>query len=305
MGDLDLSADLGFIKLKNPVIPASGTFGYGEEFQPFFDLDILGAFVLKGIYKEPRKGNPPPRIYETASGLLNSIGLAGPGAGELRKIIKRVSEMTTTPVIVNVCGGSDEEYLEVAEFFDAMEEVAMLELNISCPNVRKGGTCPAQDDRHTFRLVKRIKQNTRKPLMVKLTPNTANITSIAMSAEEAGADCISLVNTFLGLAVDLKSRAPVFKNIFAGLSGPAIKPLALKLVWEVAGYVNIPVIGIGGITTGKDVLEFILAGAAAIQTGTVNMVEPGASVRIISEIEALMKELQIKNLNEIKGELKV
>lgn len=301
----DLSADLGFIKLKNPVIPASGTFGYGEEFQQFFHLDLLGAFILKGIYKEPRKGNPPPRIHETASGLLNSIGLAGPGADELKKIIKRVAAATTTPIIVNVCGETDEEYLEVAEIFDAVAEVAVLELNISCPNVRKGGQCPAQDDLHTFRLVKLIKENTRKPLIVKLTPNAANITSIATAAEEAGADCLSLVNTFLAMAVDLKSRAPVFKNLFAGLSGPAIKPLALKLVWEVANYVHIPVIGIGGILTGKDALEFILAGASAVQTGTVNMVEPGASVRIIAEIKALMKELKIKNLNELKGELKV
>jgi dihydroorotate dehydrogenase (NAD+) catalytic subunit len=305
MGTVDLSVDLGFIRLKNPVIPASGTFGYGEEFQPFFDLDILGAFVLKGIYKKPRKGNPPPRLHETASGLLNSIGLAGPGAGELKTIIKHVATATSTPIIVNVCGESDGEYQEVAEIFDEMEEVAMLELNISCPNVREGGKCPAQDDKHTYRLVKRIKDHTCKPLMVKLTPNTTDITSIALSAQEAGADCLSLVNTFLGLAVDLKTRAPVFKNVFAGLSGPAIKPLALKLVWEVAKSVGIPVIGIGGIFTGKDVLEYILVGAAAVQTGTVNMVEPGASVRIIDEIEHLMKELQIKNLNEIKGTLRL
>jgi dihydroorotate dehydrogenase (NAD+) catalytic subunit len=305
MGTVDLSADLGFMRLKNPVIPASGTFGYGEDFQPFFDLDILGAFVLKGIYKKPRKGNPPPRLYETASGLLNSIGLAGPGADELKTIIKRVAAVTSTPIIVNVCGESDEEYQEVAEIFDEMEEVAMLELNISCPNVREGGKCPAQDDKHTYRLVKRIKDNTSKPMMVKLTPNTGNINSIALAAEEAGADCLSLVNTFLGLAVDLKTRAPVFKNVFAGLSGPAIKPLALKLVWEVAKSAGIPVIGIGGIFTGKDVLEYILVGAAAVQTGTVNMVEPCASVRIIDEIEHLMKELQIKNLNEIKGALKI
>jgi dihydroorotate dehydrogenase (NAD+) catalytic subunit len=303
--DVDLSADLGFITLKNPVIPASGCFGYGEEFKPFFDLDILGGFVLKGIYMQPRKGNPPPRLHETAAGLLNSIGLAGPGAKELKTIIKRAAAVTSTPIIVNVCGETDEEYLEVAETFDAMEEVAVLELNISCPNVQKGGKCPAQDDQHTYRLVKLIKQNTRKPLIVKLTPNTIDITSIAISAQEAGADCLSLVNTFLGMAVDLKSRAPIFKNIFAGLSGPAIKPLALKLVWEVCSSVSIPVMGIGGITTGKDVLEFMLVGASAVQTGTINMVEPCASVRIIDEIEILMKELKIENLNEIKGALKV
>jgi dihydroorotate dehydrogenase (NAD+) catalytic subunit len=301
---VDLSADLGFITLKNPIIPASGTFGYGEEFREFFPLDILGAFALKGIYKNPRKGNPPPRIHETAAGLLNSIGLAGPGAEELKKIIQRVAAATTTPIIVNVCGETDEEYLEVAKIFDAMDEVAILELNISCPNVRAGGKCPAQDRQHTYRLVKQVKENTEKPLMVKLSPNAHDVPSIAAAAEEAGADCISLVNTFLGLAVDLKTRAPMFKNILAGLSGPAIKPLALKLVWEVAKTVTIPVIGIGGITTGKDVLEFILAGASAVQTGTINMVEPGASVRIIKELEETMNELNINHLNDIKGKLK-
>ncbi len=302
---VDLSADLGFIKLKNPVIPASGTFGYGEEFQTFFDLDILGAFVLKGIYKNPRPGNIPPRLHETAAGLLNSIGLAGPGAEELVNIIKRVAGITHTPVVVNVCGEDDEEYLEVAQIFDALDEVAMLELNISCPNVRAGGKCPAQDGQHTYRLVKLIKQNTVKPLIVKLSPNVKDIVSIALSAEEAGADALSLVNAYLGLAVNLKSRAPVFRNVFAGLSGPAIKPLALKLVYEVARQVAVPVIGIGGITCGGDVLEFILAGASAVQTGAVNMVEPAASVRILHEIETQMQELQIKNLEEIRGELKI
>jgi dihydroorotate dehydrogenase (NAD+) catalytic subunit len=305
MGNVDLSVDLGFIELKNPVIPASGTFGYGEEFQPFFDLDLLGGFILKGIYKNPRKGNIPPRLHETPSGLLNSIGLAGPGAKALKDIIKRLAASTSTPVIVNVCGETDDEYLEVAEIFDDMAEVAMLELNISCPNIHEGGRCPAMDDRHTYRLVKRVKDNTGKPLMVKLTPNAADITSIAMSAEEAGADCLSLVNTFLGMAVDLKSRAPVFKNLVAGLSGPAIKPLALRLVWEVARGVSIPVIGVGGIASGRDVLEYILAGASAVQTGTINMVEPCASVRIIAEVETLMKELKIKDLNRFKGTLNV
>lgn len=285
------------------MIPASGTFGYGEEFQRFFPLDRLGAFVLKGIYRDPRPGNPPPRIFETASGLLNSIGLAGPGAEKLKEIIRRTAAMTQTPIIVNVCGGSDEEYLDVSEMFDAMPEVAMLELNISCPNIHAGGKCPAQDDRHTYKLVKTIKQYTHKPLIVKLTPNAKDIVSVALSAEEAGADALSLVNTFLGMAVDLGTRKPVFKNIFAGLSGPAIKPLALKLVWEVCKNVSIPVIGIGGITSGKDVLEFILVGASAVQTGTVNMVEPCASVRIIDEIETAMRDLKIRKLDEIKGAL--
>ncbi|MCP5053085.1 MAG: dihydroorotate dehydrogenase, partial [bacterium] len=276
-------------------------FGYGEEMQEFFDLDLLGGFVLKGIYTDPRPGNEPPRLYETPSGLLNSIGLPGAGVDGLKTIIKRLAKTTRAPIIVNVCGASDEEYLEVSEAFDVMDEVAILELNISCPNIKKGGTCPAQNSEQTYRVVKMIKDNTRKPLMVKLTPNVHNIASIACAAEAAGADSLSLVNTFLGIAIDVKKRAPVFKNIVAGLSGPAIKPLALKLVWEVARAVSIPVIGIGGIASGGDVLEFIMAGAAAVQTGTINMVEPDASVRIIREIESMMKELNIKNLSEIKG----
>ena len=301
----DLSVDLGFYTLKNPLIPASGTFGYGEEFAPFFDLDILGALVLKGIYKNARPGNPPPRLHETPAGLLNSIGLAGPGADKLRAIILRLSEKTGTPIIVNVCGQDDNEFQEVAGIFDAMPEVSMLELNISCPNVKSGGVCPAQDDQHTYRLVKRIKEHVGKPLIVKLSPNAADIVAVAHAAEAAGADAISLVNTFLGLAVDLGKRRPVFANTLAGLSGPAIKPLALKLVWEVCRQVQIPVIGMGGITSGLDVLEYILVGAAAVQIGTINFFEPAAAVRILHEIEIEMDKLGIKDLAEIRGRLAI
>lgn len=299
----ELSADLGFCTLKNPVIPASGTFGYGEEFLPFFDLDLLGALVLKGIFRKARPGNPPPRLAETPAGLLNSIGLAGPGSEKLQAAIRRLHARTSTPLIVNVCGEDDNEFGEVAEIFSAMNEVAMLELNISCPNVKKGGACPAQDAKHTFRLVKQVKKMISKPLIVKLSPNVADIAAIARAAQEAGADALSLVNTFLGLAVDLEKRKPVFANIFAGLSGPAIKPLALKLVWEVCRSVQIPVIGIGGITSGRDVLDYILVGAAAVQIGTVNFIEPAAAVRIIHEIEAEMDKLRIKNLSDIRGKL--
>jgi dihydroorotate dehydrogenase (NAD+) catalytic subunit len=302
---VDLSVDLGFYSLKNPLIPASGTFGYGEEFAPFFNLDILGALVLKGIYKNARPGNPPPRLYETPAGLLNSIGLAGPGAAELQIIIRRLGAKTSTPIIVNVCGQDDQEFAEVAEIFAAMPEVAMLELNISCPNVKKGGACPALDDKHTYRLVKRVKEHVNKPLIVKLSPNTADIVAVARSAQEAGADALSLVNTFLGLAVDVEKRRPVFANTLAGLSGPAIKPLALKLVWEVSRQVRIPVIGMGGITSGLDVLEYILVGAAAVQIGTINFCEPAAAARILQEIEAEMNRLQIKNLAELRGKLAI
>ena len=299
----DLSVDLGFGTLKNPVITASGTFGYGEEFLPFYDLDMLGAIVMKGIFMEPRPGNPPPRLHETPAGLLNSIGLAGPGSAKLQEIIRRLRARTPVPIIVNVCGEDDDEFAEVAALFSDMDEVAMLELNISCPNIKKGGACPAQDAGHTARLVRQVKERIRKPLIVKLSPNAADIVAVAMAAQDAGADALSLVNTFLGMAVDLDTRKPVFANVYAGLSGPAIKPLALKLVREVCLRAYVPVIGMGGITSGRDVLDYILVGAAAVQIGTVNFCEPAAAVRIIHEIEAEMERLKIKDLAEIRGKL--
>jgi len=299
----DLTVDLGFRTLKNPVITASGTFGYGEEFLPFFDLDILGAIIMKGIFREPRPGNPPPRLVETPAGVLNSIGLAGPGSEKLQEIIRRLHTRTNTPIIVNVCGEDDREFAEVAAVFSAMDEVAMLELNISCPNIKKGGACPAQDADHTARLVRQVKKVVGKPLIVKLSPNTADIVEVAQAAQDAGADALSLVNTFLGLAVDLEKRKPVFANVYAGLSGPAVKPLALRLVREVCRRSYVPVIGMGGISSGRDVLDYILVGAAAVQIGTVNFYEPSAAVRIIGEIETEMDKLQIKNLSEIRGKL--
>jgi dihydroorotate dehydrogenase (NAD+) catalytic subunit len=299
----DLSVDLGFLRLKNPVIPASGTFGCGEEFQPFLELDELGAFVLKGVYLEPRPGNPPPRIQETPAGLLNSIGLAGPGAAALAGTVHRLAGLTSTPIIVNVCGGSDSEYLEVAQAFDALPEVAALELNISCPNVEAGGRGPAQDDRHTFRLVRRVRAGTHKPLLVKLSPNVADIGAVGRAAEEAGADGLSVANSHLGLSVDLERRRPFFHRFTAGLSGPAIKPLALRLAWEVCRAVRIPVIGIGGIASGRDVLEYILVGAHAVQVGTINLVEPSACRRILREIEVEMERLGIDRLEELRGKL--
>ncbi len=298
-----LSVDLGFCTLRNPVITAAGTFGYGEEFLPFYDLDILGALTMKGIFKEPRPGNPPPRLYETPAGLLNSIGLAGPGSEKLQEIIRRLHAKTSVPIIVNVCGENDGEFAEVAGIFSAMDEVAMLELNISCPNVKKGGACPAQDAGHTARLVRLVKDKIRKPLIVKLSPNAADIVGVAQAAQDSGADAISLVNTFLGLAVNLETRRPVFANIYAGLSGPAIKPLALKLVREVCRRAYVPVIGMGGITSGRDVLDYILVGSSAVQIGTANFFEPAAAMRIIGEIKAEMDKLKIKNLSEIRGKL--
>ncbi|MDD8012076.1 MAG: dihydroorotate dehydrogenase [Acidobacteriota bacterium] len=299
----DLSVDLGFRVLKSPLITASGTFGYGEEFLPFYDLDILGAIVMKGIFRDPRPGNPPPRLHETPAGLLNSIGLAGPGSAALQEIIRRLHARTAVPIIVNVCGEDDEEFAEVAALFSAMDEVAMLELNISCPNVRQGGACPAQDAGHTARLVRQVKDRVRKPLIVKLSPNAVDIVAVAQAAQDSGADALSLVNTFLGMAVDITTRRPVFANVYAGLSGPAIKPLALRLVREVCRRAYVPVIGMGGIASGHDVLEYFLVGAAAVQIGTINFREPAAALRITGEIEAEMERLKIKSLSEIRGQL--
>lgn len=299
----DLSVDLGFDSLKSPLITASGTCGYGEELLPFYDLDILGAVVMKGIFMEPRPGNPAPRLHETPAGLLNSIGLAGPGSAKLQEIIRRLHARTPVPIIVNVCGEDDDEFVRVAETFSPMDEVAMLELNVSCPNVRLGGACPAQDPGHTARLVRRVKESVRKPLIVKLSPNAADIVDVALAAQDAGADALSLVNTFLGLAVDLDRRRPVFANVYAGLSGPAIKPLALRLVREVCRRTYVPVIGIGGISSGRDVLEYVLVGAAAVQIGTVNFREPAAARRITDEIKAEMTRLRIDSLAEIRGQL--
>lgn len=299
----DLSADLGFRVLKNPVITASGTFGYGEEFLPFFDLDLLGAVVMKGIFRRARPGNPPPRLHETPAGLLNSIGLAGPGSAALQEIIRRLHARTPVPIIVNVCGEDDDEFAEVAALFSAMDEVAMLELNISCPNVRQAGACPAQDPGHTARLVRRVKEALRKPLIVKLSPNAADVVAVAQAAQDAGADALSLVNTFLGLAVDLESRRPVFANVYAGLSGPAIKPLALRLVREVCRKAYVPVIGMGGITCGRDVLEYVLVGASAVQVGTVSFREPAAAARIAAEVGEEMDRLGVRSLADLRGKL--
>ncbi|HAV40865.1 MAG TPA: dihydroorotate dehydrogenase, partial [Acidobacteria bacterium] len=231
---VDLSVDLGFLKLKNPVIAASGTFGYGLEFQPLYDLNLLGGLVVKGLYFKPREGNPPPRLAETPGGLINSIGLQGIGVEAFgREVLPRLAGLKTA-VIANVCGEEEEEYARVAEFLSQQAGLAALELNISCPNVRKGGKCPAQDPEATYRTVKRVQQVSSLPLITKLSPNVTDITAVALAAQEAGSQAVSLVNTFLALAIDLRTRKPKLGNVLGGLSGPAIKPLALRMVFEVA-----------------------------------------------------------------------
>ena len=303
-GSVDLSVDLGFLRLRNPVIAASGTFGYGLEFKPFVDSDKLGAIVVKGLYLNPRPGNPPPRLAETASGLLNAVGLQGIGVRAFREEILPQLEDLKTPLIVNVCGETDDEYAAVIDDLNKDRRIAAYELNISCPNVKKEGLCPALSPDHTFSLVKLAKKASRRPLIVKLSPNVTDIVSVARAAEEAGADAVSLINTLLAMAVDLETRRPRLGNIFGGLSGPAVKPIALRMVYQTASALGIPVIGMGGIMTGGDALEFLVVGARAVEVGTASFVDPGASMRIVREIHGYCREKGIARVEDIIGTLR-
>lgn len=297
----DLTMDLGFLRLKNPVLAASGTFGYGPEFEPYVGLAQLGGFVVKGLYFNPREGNRPPRLVETPSGLINAIGLQGVGVKAFaEKVLPRLRDLDTA-VVVNVCGGDDDEYVDVVEFLDRQDGIAAYELNISCPNVRQEGLCPALFAEPTFALVKRVKSVSRRPVITKLSPNVTNIVEVARAAEDAGTDAISLVNTFLAMAIDIETRRPRLANIFGGLSGPAIRPLAVRMVYQVASRVKVPVIGMGGIMTGADALEFLIAGASAVQVGTANFVDPDAAVRIIGEIAGWCEAHGVARVRDLVG----
>jgi len=301
---IDLSVDLGFIKLKNPVIASSGTFGYGLEFAPFFDLSQLGAFVVKGLYFCAKEGNPPPRLVETSSGLLNAVGLQGIGVQRFSEEILPKLRKFETAIIVNVCGESEEEYASAVDFLNRQKGISAYELNISCPNLRRDGLCPALDSEATFSVVSLVKNRSSRPVITKLSPNVTDIARIAISAQEAGTDAVSLVNTFLAMAVDVDSRKPVLSNVFGGLSGPAIKPIALRMVYQVAKQLKIPVIGMGGIFSGKDALEFLIAGAKAVGVGTANLIDPKAALRIIEELKDYCQEKGIKKIEEIIGSIR-
>ena len=303
-----LEVEVGGIRMKNPVMTASGTFGYGEEFSPFIDLDKLGAMVLKGITLKPKMGNPPPRIIETPSGMLNAIGLQNVGVEMLIKEKLPHLQKFNTPVIINISGDTIEEYIELARRLGEVSKemgVAGLEVNISCPNVKKGGIVWGTDAKATYKIVSSIRKITPLPLIAKLTPNVTDIKTIAQAAEEAGADALSLINTLVGMAIDIDSRKPKLANISGGLSGPAVKPVALWLVWQVFQTVKIPVIGIGGILKVEDALEFIIAGARVIEVGTANFVNTGATIEIIEEIEKYLTENNIKDVNELVGSMKI
>ncbi len=304
----NLEVEIAGIKLKNPAMTASGTFGYGEEFSPFIDLDKLGAMVLKGITLKPKMGNLPPRIIETPSGMLNAIGLQNVGVEMLIREKLPYLQKFNTPVIINISGDTIEEYLELARRLGEISEemgIAGLEVNISCPNVKKGGMIWGTDARATYKIITNIRKTTSLPLIVKLTPNVTDIKIIAQAAEEAGADALSLINTLVGMAVDIDSRKPKLANISGGLSGPAVKPIAIWMVWQVFQTVNIPVIGIGGIIKVADALEFIIAGARAIEIGTANFVNPRVTIEIIEGIEKYLIENNIKDINELVGSLKI
>lgn len=300
---IDLSIDLGFLKLKNPVIAASGTFGYGLEFSPFINLDKLGGFVVKGLYYSPRQGNPPPRLAETASGLINAIGLQGIGVERFSEEILPRLKNYNTAIIVNVCGEYEEEYVSVVDFLNKKEGISAYELNISCPNTKKGGLCPALSPENTYSVVSLVKKISLRPVITKLSPNVTDIVEIALSAQEAGSDAISLANTFLAMAVDVETRRPKLANIFGGLSGPAIKPIILRMVYQVASCVKIPVISVGGIMSGSDALEYLIAGAKAVEVGTANLIDPEATIRIIDDLEEYCVKNGIKKIEEIVGTL--
>ena len=303
---VQMSVDIGGVRFKNPVMTASGTFAYGLEFSHLMDLNAIGGIVVKGISMEPIKGNPPPRIYETPSGMLNAIGWQNIGAVEFVTKKLPVLRKYQTNIVVNVVGFNLKDYLEVTRFLNDCPGIAALELNISCPNVKKGGFHYNKDPRDTFRVTAQTrKASKRLPLWVKLSPNITDIREFARACEEAGADALSVVNTFVGMAVDIEKRRPRLRYVTGGLSGPAIKPIALRMVWETCQAVKIPVIGVGGISSTPDALEFLIAGATAIQVGTANFYNPAASQQIALGLENYCRTHQIDDVRQLVGSLQV
>jgi dihydroorotate dehydrogenase (NAD+) catalytic subunit len=297
----DLRTNVAGIKMQNPVMVASGTFGYGREYETLFDLNKLGALITKGISLKPMAGNPPPRIWETPAGMLNAIGLQNVGLEAfLRDKLPFLANLTI-PVIVNILGHSISEYAEVANHLEGQAGIAGLEINISCPNVAKGGMAFGAQPRSAARVVSRVRQATGLPLVVKLTPLVTDITVIAKAVEEAGADALSLVNTIPAMAVDIHTRRSRLGCLGGGLSGPAIKPVALRLVYQVVRAVSIPVVGLGGIRTAEDALEFLIAGARAVQIGTANFIRPTAALEVIEGIKKFMEEQKIRKLSNLIG----
>jgi dihydroorotate dehydrogenase (NAD+) catalytic subunit len=302
---ISLAVDIGGLRIKTPVIAASGTFGYGEEYRGFMSFKHLGGIITKGISLKPQQGNPPPRLVETVGGMLNAIGLQNIGVKAL--VEEKIPHLKKRgiPIIVNIYGTTLKDYGEVAKRLDGVSGIAALEVNISCPNIKKGGIAFGTDPREVFKVVSTVKKSSSLPIMVKLSPNVTDVTTIARSAEEAGADSLSLINTLMGMAVNIATRTPLLGNITGGLSGPAIKPIALRMVWEVCNTVNIPVVGIGGICTAGDALEFFIAGASAVQIGTAQFVNPSVTREVVTGLENYLEDHSLSAITEIVGTLEI
>ena len=296
--------DIAGLGLKNPVMTASGTFGYGEEYADYVDLNQLGGIVVKGLSLKPRLGNPPPRIMETSGGMLNAVGLQNVGVDKFIEEKLPFLRKYDVAVIANIYGETYLEYAQVAKKLSRAQGVHALEVNVSCPNVKKGGLSFGCDPVSAAEVTRRVKAETDLPVIMKLTPNVTDIAAVARAVEQAGADAVSLINTVTGMSIDLKTRTPHLKNITGGLSGPAIKPIALRMVWQVSKRVSIPVIGIGGIMTTEDALEFMVAGASAVQIGTANFVNPCVTIEIIDGIRNYLNDNKIDNIKDIVGTLR-
>ena len=299
---MDTSVTLSGLALSNPVIPASGTFGYGYEFAEWYDINLLGSFSFKGTTKEPRFGNPTPRIAECENGLINAVGLQNPGVEKvISEELPKLAKCFSKPLIANVSGFSVEEYRYTCAKLDKEEQVGLLEVNVSCPNVHGGGMSFGTSPESAATVTRAVKEVTKKPVYIKLSPNVTDIVSIAKACEDAGADGISLINTLLGMRIDLKTKKPVIANKMGGFSGPAIKPIALRMVYQVYEAVNIPIIGMGGVSSAEDVLEFMLAGATAVEVGAANLIDPFACKKIVENLPLVMEKYGINKLSDIIG----
>lgn len=299
---VDTKVKLCSVELDNPIIPASGTFGYGYEFAEIYDINILGSLSFKGTTLEERFGNPTPRIAETDSGMLNCVGLQNPGAKKvLEEELPKLKSYFKKPIMANVSGFSAEEYAEACSILDSEAQIGWFEINISCPNVKGGGLAFGTNPENAVQVVNKVKQVTEKPIIVKLSPNVTDITEIAKAVEFAGADGVSLINTLLGMKIDLKHKKPVLSNKTGGFSGPAVLPIAVRMVYQVYEAVKIPIVGLGGITTAEDVVEMMLAGATAVEVGTANLTEPFACKKIINDLPFIMEKYGINSLSEIIG----
>ena len=301
----NLSVNLCGIELDNPIIPASGTFGFGYEFAELYDINLLGTFSFKGTTKDPRFGNPTPRIAECTAGMINAVGLQNPGVEKvISEELPKLSKCFNKKVMANVSGFAVDDYAYTCEKLDKCEQVGWLEVNVSCPNVHGGGMSFGTSPEAAAQVTRAVKAVTTKPVIIKLSPNVTDIVSIAKACEEAGADGISLINTMLGMRIDLKTRKPVIANKMGGFSGSAIFPVAVRMVYQVANAVNVPVIGMGGVTTAEDVIEMMLAGATAVQVGAANLINPYACRDIINDLPKVMEKYNINNLSEIIGGVK-